>query len=79
MLALGAHLHLSNQGTVGLDPAQSALATNKDNDQCLRWAQLNLDQCLAAARDNQERAYCLGKTGIEERSQCWSALLGPSS
>jgi hypothetical protein len=79
MLALGAHLHLSNASTVGLDPAATAMATNKDNDQCLRWAQLNLDQCLAAARDNQERAYCLGKQGIEERAKCWSWILSPQS
>ena len=79
ILALGAHLHLSNQSSVGLDPAASAMAANKDNDQCLRWAQLNLDQCLAAARDNQERAYCLGKLGIEERANCWSWIAGPQS
>lgn len=80
MLALGAHIHLANQSPKpGPDPAAVMLQTNKDNDQCMKWAQLNLDQCMAAARDNSERAYCLGKQGIDERVKCWSVLLGASS
>ena len=79
MLALGAHMHLKQASAAGPDPAATVLVTNKDNDQCLKWAQLNLDQCMAAARDNQERAYCLGKQGIDERVKCWSVLLGASS
>lgn len=80
MLALGAHMHLAQKvSTTGPDPLATTLVTNKDNDQCLRWAQLNLDQCMAAARDNQERAYCLGKQGIDERVKCWSVMLGASS
>jgi hypothetical protein len=79
-LALGAHMHLAKAASAASpDPVSTTLATNKDNDQCLRWAQLNLDQCMAAARDNQERAYCLGKQGIDERVKCWSVLLGASS
>ncbi|HXZ68201.1 MAG TPA: hypothetical protein VEH07_06395 [Alphaproteobacteria bacterium] len=80
MLALGAHMHLAKEASAtGPDPLAATLVTNKDNDQCFRWAQLNLDQCMAAARDNQERAYCLGKQGIDERVKCWSVLLGASS
>lgn len=75
MLAVGARLYLSDRTTLGGDPEASAMAANRDNDQCLRWAKLNLSQCLAAAHDNNERAYCLGKQGIEERAKCWSWLL----
>jgi hypothetical protein len=80
MLALGAHMHLAEQASKPEpDPTATMLETNKDNDQCMKWAQLNLDQCMAAARDNSERAYCLGKQGIDERVKCWSVLLGAAS
>jgi hypothetical protein len=68
ILALAARLELSKSGT----PPDPDSASNRENDQCLRWAQLNLDQCLAAAHDNNERAYCLGHHGIDERIKCWS-------
>ncbi len=80
MLALGAHMHLADQTPKPEpDSAAAMLETNKDNDQCMKWAELNLNQCMAAARDNSERAYCLGKQGIDERVKCWSILLGAAS
>jgi hypothetical protein len=68
ILALGARMQLAQSGP----PPDSQGASNIDNDQCLRWAQLNLSQCLAAVHDNSERAFCLGRHGIEERVKCWS-------
>jgi hypothetical protein len=68
ILALGARMQLAQSGP----PPDSQGASNIENDQCLRWAQLNLSQCLAAVHDNSERAFCLGRHGIEERVKCWS-------
>jgi hypothetical protein len=47
--------------------------------QCMRWARLNLNQCLAAAYFPSEQAYCTGKHGITEVSACWSNLLPTKS
>jgi hypothetical protein len=47
--------------------------------QCLRWARLNLNQCLAAAYFPSERAYCTGKHAINEVNACWTRLLPEKS
>jgi hypothetical protein len=76
ILALGAAINLSKDGN---DKALSRLTANQENDQCLRWARLNLAQCLAAAKDGQENAYCLAQHGLDERAKCWSWVAQPAS
>lgn len=78
VLALGAVMALA-QETAKEQGAMSRLAANQENDQCLRWARLNLAQCLAAVKDGQERAYCLSQHGLDERAKCWSWLAQPAS
>ena len=79
ILALGAVMDLSKEEPAEAASAKATLAVDKDYDQCLRWSDLNLRQCLAAARDNSERAYCLSEEGIGSRSQCWNNAIQPSS
>lgn len=78
VLALGAIMTLAPE-TTGEDAAISRLSTNLESDQCLKWARLNLAQCLAAAHDSQERAYCLSQHGLDERSKCWSFVAQPAT
>ncbi len=73
ILALGGRMQLDKSSPI--DPQAASYA---DNDQCLRWASLNLNQCLAAAHDNTERAWCLGAHGIHDRVKCWSWLVDGS-
>ncbi|HXZ68200.1 MAG TPA: hypothetical protein VEH07_06390 [Alphaproteobacteria bacterium] len=79
ILALGAVMELSKDNPREAASAATVLAADKENDQCLRWSDLNLKQCLAAARDNSERAYCLGQEGVGSRAQCWNTAVQPSS
>jgi hypothetical protein len=78
ILALGAAINLSKDAA-SKDKALSRLTSNQENDQCLRWARLNLAQCLAAAKDGQESAYCLAQHGLDERAKCWSWVAQPAS
>ena len=79
ILALGAVMELSKDNPREASTAALVLAADKENDQCLRWSDLNLKQCLAAARDNSERAYCLGQEGVGSRAQCWNTAVQPQS
>jgi hypothetical protein len=78
VLALGAIISLSNPSSEK-DTKLASLTANAENDQCLRWARLNLNQCLAAAHDGQERSYCLAQHGLDERAKCWSWVAQPKS
>ncbi len=78
VLALGAVISLTSPSSEK-DVKFTALTANTENDQCLRWARLNLNQCIAAAKDGQERAYCLSQHGIDERSKCWSWVSQPGT
>ena len=42
---------------------------------CLRWARLNLDQCMVSSHTPAEEAWCAGVHGVEEVSACWRFLL----
>lgn len=75
ILAVGARMQLAGSGALP-DPAS---ASHAETDQCLRWAQLNLAQCLAAAHDNTERGWCLGAIGIHDRAKCWASVAGAGS
>jgi hypothetical protein len=79
ILALGAVMAASQQSHINAETVESSLVVDKDNDECLRWSDLNLKQCLAAARDNQERAYCLSVEAISSRSDCWSKVVASGS
>ena len=46
-----------------------------DAQRCLRWAQLNLDQCMVSSHTPAEEAWCAGVHGVEEVSACWRFLL----
>lgn len=78
VLALGAIMSLSKPMSAK-DVKLASLTVNTENDQCLRWARLNLAQCLAASKDGQERAYCLSQHGLDERAKCWSWMAEPRS
>lgn len=52
---------------------------DKGLEQCLRWAKLNLNQCMAASHFPSEEAYCTGKHALAEVSACWSQLLPTKS
>lgn len=78
ILALGAVMALQ-QDSARVDSAAATLVADKQNDQCLRWSDLNLKQCLAAARDNAERAYCLSTEAIASRSDCWNKVVQAGS
>jgi hypothetical protein len=67
ILALGGVMSLTHTRPAQLTPAAASIAVNPTNDQCLRWADLNLKQCLAAAHDNNERA------------KCWVSVATPAS
>ena len=71
MLQVGAHMGI--EGAAEL--ADIALMKNKKNDQCLKWAKLNLDQCIAAARLTSEKAFCLSKHALDERAECFGVTL----
>jgi hypothetical protein len=78
ILALGAVVAISKDASFK-DAGVAELSVNAENDQCLRWAKLNLAQCLAAVHDGQERAYCLAQHGLDERAKCWSWVAQPAS
>jgi hypothetical protein len=55
--------------------SSKALMHDPGLSQCMRWARLNLNQCLAAAYFPSEQAYCTGKHAINEVNACWTRLL----
>jgi hypothetical protein len=76
-------LQLAASISTGPGPVDSAtamsLTQDKDMTQCLRWAKLNMAQCVAAAHFPSEHAYCTGKHAINEASNCWIKLLPTKS
>lgn len=73
MLILGAHIS-TEQSEGKYKPHTTQLSDYKKGQQCLKWAKLNLAQCIAATRDVSEQAYCTGRHGINEVSDCWSFM-----
>lgn len=63
--------------------AQSQLidsfTANSNSTRCLRWARLNLNQCLAASHFPSEEAWCTGKHGLEDVRACWAKVLPRSA
>ncbi|TNE42584.1 MAG: hypothetical protein EP347_00815 [Alphaproteobacteria bacterium] len=73
MLILGAHIS-TNTSEGKYKKNTTLLSEYKDGEQCLKWAKLNLAQCIAASRDLSEQAYCTGRHGIKEVSDCWGFM-----
>ncbi len=55
--------------------AASYLIDHEESNRCVRWAQLNLAQCMAASRNQAEEAYCTGRHGVVEISECWGWMV----
>lgn len=73
MLTVGAHMSLDRaEGKYATQTDQ--LVANSEGVQCLKWAKLNLAQCLAAARDVSEEAFCTGRHGLKDVAACWSYM-----
>jgi len=76
MLVLAARISLGETETVGGAEAADSLINHKITNRCVRWAKLNLAQCIAAARFPEEEAYCTGRHGVNEVASCWSWMTG---
>ncbi len=74
VLTLAAHLSLEGAGRQNISAA-GLLVDDYQTNQCLRWARLNLDQCMAAARMTAEEAYCTGRHGIDDVADCWGWMV----
>lgn len=73
MLTVGAHMSIDK--AEGKYASQTdELVANSEGVQCLKWAKLNLAQCLAAARDVSEEAFCTGRHGLKDVAACWSYM-----
>ncbi len=55
--------------------AAGLIYTHEETNRCLRWAQLNLAQCLAAVRGPAEEAYCTGRHGVDDIAACWGWMV----
>ncbi len=73
MLTLGAHISV-DQADGKYAALTERLVSNNEGKQCLKWAKLNLAQCLAASRDSSEEAFCTGRHALKEVSACWSYM-----
>lgn len=51
------------------------LVVNRTNDQCMRFAKLNLAQCLAASRNLSEEAFCTGRHGLNDVATCFGYMI----
>jgi len=74
VLELAARLSLDRSGGQSVSAA-GLLMDDYQTNQCLRWARLNLAQCMAAARTPAEEAYCTGKHGVDDISNCWGWIV----
>jgi hypothetical protein len=74
VLELAARLSLDRSGGQSLNAA-GLLAEDMQTNQCLRWARLNLAQCIAASRTTAEEAYCTGLHGVDDVSNCWGWIV----
>lgn len=54
-------------------------SADTDSARCLRWARLNLNQCIAAAHFPSEEAWCTGKHAVEDVRMCWVRVLPRSA
>ena len=78
MLTLAAHMSVTESKGGKYSPAAATLVENRKGERCLKWAKLNLAQCLAATRNTSEEAFCTGRHGLNEVSDCWSYMSTPT-
>lgn len=78
MLTLAAHMSVTEDSGDKYSPSTVALVENRKGERCLKWAKLNLAQCLAATRNTSEEAFCTGRHALSEVSACWSYMAAPS-
>ncbi|GAM98843.1 hypothetical protein U91I_02479 [alpha proteobacterium U9-1i] len=57
--------------------AASQLMSDQRSRDCLEMAQLQLYQCMSAARFRYENAFCLGQHGLRDVGMCISAVAMP--
>jgi len=74
VLEIAARLSLDRSGGQGLI-ASGLLVTDRQTNQCLRWARLNLAQCVAASRTTAEEAYCTAQHGVNDIANCWGWIV----
>lgn len=74
VLELAARISLEGSGGRNMN-AGSLLFDHQETNRCLRWANLNLAQCVAASRTPAEEAYCTGLHGVEDVSDCWGWMV----
>ncbi len=51
------------------------IASERRMDFCVTEARLNFSRCIAATRHDEERAFCIGRHGVEQLGACWRGLL----
>lgn len=78
MLTLAAHMSVNEPTGQSYAASTAMLVENKKGERCLKWAKLNLAQCLAATRNTSEEAFCTGRHALSEVSACWSYMAGPT-
>jgi len=78
VLKLAARLEMN--ASSGAERSKSeALMANQKMEQCLSWARLNMNQCVAVASKPSEWAFCTAKHALTERAQCWSWVVSYDS
>ena len=78
MLSLAAHMSVTEAKGGKYSAATATLVENRKGERCLKWAKLNLAQCLAATRNTSEEAFCTGRHALSEVSDCWSYMAAPT-
>ncbi len=68
ILALGAQ-HIVKE--MAHDTKLTAVLPPAESTRCLRWARLNLNQCLAAAHFPSEVAWCTSRHALNDVRVCW--------
>ena len=68
-------LTLAARHILGASPGDVSKIDHPDAARCLRWARLDLEQCMVSSHSASEEAWCAGVHGIEEVSNCWRFLL----
>jgi|GEM_PF-848946 len=68
ILALGAQ-HIVKE--MARDTKLTAVLPPAESTRCLRWARLNLNQCLAAAHFPSEVAWCTSRHALNDVRVCW--------
>ncbi len=74
VLAYGARHLMATSLETDIQASDLAPPTKRATS-CLNWAQLNLNQCIAAAHFPSEEAWCTATHAIEDVRACWARVL----